>query len=611
MTELFENIPAAFLDYASKAPDQTAYRQVTADGVGISARSYSEMSLRVGRLARFLNEHGIILGSRVAIISNTRPEWMEADLAILMCGGAVVSVYQSLTPSDIGYILFDSGAEVAFVENEEQLQKLLTLEKNDTFIPKTDARVETRVRITLKTIVTFEETTGYRNVIALKDILSSSSEPLRAPVGTLSENTLASLVYTSGTTGAPKGVIQTHGNHLANVRQARSAEIYTEESTIFLFLPLAHSFAKLMGYIAFTRGVKLIFPSISSPRSSKPDPVRTMRDLALGSAKVLPIVPRILEKIKEGIQKRASKPGLAGTLLSLTLSNAERCYKNPSPSFADSLVFYLLTPLRKKIKKSIFGEHFLYAISGGAKLPVTIARFFDALQIEVLEGYGLTETCVATNVNRVGRKKIGSVGPVLASDIEVRITDEGEILFRGPNIAKGYLERPEATALAWDQEGWFHTGDLGSLDSENFLFITGRKKEIIVTSGGKKIGPDPIENLVKTIPLVSQAVLFGEGKQYCVVIVTLNYDAVRAWGASKGIDLTSDLHTHSEVQKELGIQLELINKTLASFETVKRFYIAQEEFTIDNGLLTPSFKVKRREVVKKYEKEIEELYPNR
>ena len=215
-------------------------------------------------------------------------------------------------------------------------------------------------------------------------------------------------------------MIQTHGNHLANVRQARSAEIYTEESTIFLFLPLAHSFAKLMGYIAFTRGVKLIFPSISSPRSSKPDPVRTMRDLALGSAKVLPIVPRILEKIKEGIQKRASKPGLAGTLLSLTLSNAERCYKNPSPSFADSLVFYLLTPLRKKIKKSIFGEHFLYAISGGAKLPVTIARFFDALQIEVLEGYGLTETCVATNVNRVGRKKIGSVGPVLASDIAAR-----------------------------------------------------------------------------------------------------------------------------------------------------------------------------------------------
>lgn len=604
------NIPTAFFERARQHPDRTLYRQAGTDGSWSEVRA-GESAQRVAALSAALRALGVRPGDRVAILSNTRPEWLEADLAILAVGGVVVSIYQSLLANDVGYILWDSDAKVVFAENQEQLEKLRELSSRSVPIPACEGRAATSAQITLRAVITFERTT--QDPLAHSFLaLCAQHENSPYPACPRGRTDLASLVYTSGTTGPAKGVMQTHHNHLSNVRQARQAGIYTESSTIFLLLPLAHSFARLMGYIGFLRGIELSFAAVADTRSSKADPVMVSRDMRNAGAKIVPIVPRLLEKIREGILKKTHLPGLKGWLLRATVRGAEQLYEvrrsgAPDPLLL-ALTYMLLTPMRRAIRRGIFGEHFAYAISGGAKLPVAVACFFDALGIEIVEGYGLTETCVATNVNSVGRKKIGTVGPVLASDIELRLSAEGEILFRGPNITSGYYHRPEATAAAWDDDGWFHTGDLGAIDADGYLSITGRKKEIIVTSGGKKIAPETIEQRLKGIPLVSQAVLLGEGRKYCVALLSLNEDAVRGWAIARQRTLSEPLGEDSDVLSEIQRALDQLNHELASFEQVKRFLIVAE-FTIDNGLLTPTFKVKRHEVQKRYAEAIDRLYP--
>lgn len=266
--------------------------------------------------------------------------------------------------------------------------------------------------------------------------------------------------------------------------------------------------------------------------------------------------------------------------------------------------------LRAKVKKLLFGRCFAYAVSGGAKLQPAVNEFFDALEIEVLEGYGLTETCVATNVNRSGHKKIGSVGPVLSADVEIKITQEGEICFRGPNVARGYFQRATATSQAWDESGWFHTGDLGRVDAEGFLFIEGRKKELIVTAGGKKVAPEAIENKIKEFPLVSQALLFGDEKPYCVALVSVDHEAVHKWTELGKLPDADSEASADALFTVIWKHVQEINQHLASFESIKRIAIVGEEWTLENGLLTPTMKVKRKEVVKRYREQIEALYQN-
>jgi long-chain acyl-CoA synthetase len=561
-------------------------------------------------LASFLATLGVKSGQSVAILSATRPEWLEADLAIQSLGAVSVAIYQSLPPPEIAYILHDSESSLVIAENSEQVEKLLSLHQKCWPIPATEERPVSEAKITLRKIISFEEVQSNELLINYKTIFEREFIDQALLESCLSEITrehVASLVYTSGTTGPAKGVIQTHGNHLSNVRQALQAGIFGDSSQLYLFLPLAHSFARLIGYIGLITSASLIFPRIADPKRSSFDARIILSDMRDGEPQIVPAVPRIFEKIADGLRERASHRSLQSRLLKLTINSALKRYRGESSLF-NQILYEGLAPIRRKIKLNLFGKRFMHGVSGGAKLSFQVNELFEALGISINEGYGLTETCVATNVNSPGRKKIGTVGPLLAADIEIRIAEDGEVLYRGPNISKGYLNRPIATSQAWDKDGWFHTGDLGSLDNEGFLSITGRKKELIVTAGGKKISPLKIEEELKASLFISNALLFGDDKPYCVALITLDQDSIRSWAKEQQIELTEPLERDKLVKELINKHVEQLNQELSSFESIKKFSILEQDFTIENSLLTPTLKLKRKAVVERYKDKIEGLY---
>lgn len=617
------SLPEAFFRISKSYPEREVYRQSAIDPIedceevprSWSGRCYLEVRSRVIALGSYLLGVGMSQGDRVAILSYTRPEWMEADIAVLSAGGVSVSIYQSLTALDIGYILFDSEASIVFAENQEQVDKLLSLHKRSFVIPATEERPSGEVTIHIKQIITFERTTAHPLVVFIGDLLAAARDAedlLQERIKRIQRSDLAALVYTSGTTGAPKGVMQTHENHLANVRQVFEASLVHDDNSIFLLLPLAHSFAKLMGYIGFITPVVLLFPGVADRQSSKANPNSVTKDLREAGAQIVPVVPRLLEKMQAVINGKAKGSSIASTILRLALQSgsvisSSKAAGKPPPVL--TLFLYALTGfVRRKIRRRLFGEHFLFGISGGAKLPIETGRFFQSIGADIYEGYGLTETCVATNVCRPGKQRLGTVGPVLTADIQLKLESDGEICFRGPNVTSGYWKRPTATAQSWDSEGWFHTGDLGSVDAEGNLSINGRKKELIVTSGGKKIPPDPIEQKLKSTGLISQAVLVGEGRNYVVALVTLDEIAVEAWAKRKAVELHKPYSAQKQVVDLVNREVEKMNISLASFETVKRVRILDEEMTVENGLLTPTFKVKRKEVEKRFGTLIDSMY---
>ncbi|MCB0329320.1 MAG: long-chain fatty acid--CoA ligase [Bdellovibrionales bacterium] len=615
--ESFQSLAEAFYSLARKEPDLVVYRQAlydpNTDENGSPRqrlqRTFSEVETRVTKIAHYLKSIGVTKGSKVAIVSSSRPEWMECDLAAHTLGAVVVSIYQSVPADDVGYILFDSDAHVVFAENQEQVDKLNSLLSGTIDIPATEDRDATTAQVGLKKIIAFEQVSDHPLVAQLSGILAGPKPDHLDAYKTLNREDLAALVYTSGTTGPPKGVMQTQGNHLANVRQAYECRLVTTESTLMVFLPLAHAFAKLMGYLGFIAPAELEFPAIKDTKTSKMEPDSVTRDIREFGAEIVPVVPRLLEKMEAGVKAKANAGGLRGKLLTLMLGSARGVYGG-NPSLGQRIGYALTGFLRKKVKAQLFGEGFRYAISGGAKLNPDVGRFFDMLGIEILEGYGLTETCVATNVNRYGQKKIGSVGPVLADDIELRIGEDGEILFRGPNITKGYYNRETATRNAWDADGWFHTGDLGEVDENGFLSIVGRKKDILVTSYGKNIAPEDIEAQMKSSLYISAVLLIGDGRPFISALVSIDLQAVSAWAKKRGIsDLDNkSLAKNEAVQDLIWKELERANKEFADYEQAKKFRIVPEDFTVENGMLTPTFKVKRPVVMKQYAALIEEIY---
>lgn len=614
----YQNIPQAFFAMVRDFPKRDLYSQsVLLDDSSSGGRrwqtcTYEESSRRVCAIAGYLRSLGIQKGDRIAILSQSRPEWMEADLAILALGAVSISVYQSLPAEDVGYILYDSEARVVFAENQEQVDKLRELLEKPCAVPGHEDRAPTSVQITIEKVISFERVETDDRVLLLEDLLGADLGFLPEHCEQLTRDDYASFVYTSGTTGPPKGVMQTHGNHLANCRQAWNADILVEQSRIMLFLPLAHSFAKLMGYLGYLTEAELRFAAVASTTNSKLDAQSLTKDLAEAHATVIPIVPRLLEKMRSAIEAKGKAGGLQGFILKWTLWAAKEMYvhvdSEKAPGLLLQMVFSGTAGIRQKLKIKLFGSDFVYSVSGGAKLNPDVARFFDALGIEILEGYGLTETCVATNINRLGSKKIGSVGPVLDEDIELRLGDDGEILFRGPNVSKGYFRRPTATAQSWDSEGWFHTGDLGAVDPEGYLSIVGRKKEILVTSYGKNVAPEDIEGQLKSIDLVSQAVLVGDGRAYCTALLTLDEVAVASWAKKNGYTLNVDIHADSRVFQHVWKAVEAVNEDLANYESVRKFTIVPEDFTVENGLLTPTFKVKRKPVFERYAALVEQMY---
>jgi long-chain acyl-CoA synthetase len=539
-------------------------------------------------------------GDAVGILSASRAEWVQADFAIFTAGGITIPIYPTYPPDLIAYIVNDAGVRTLFVEDAAQLAKVLEVRG------KMDG---------LEHVVVIdgyqgpERAGGTMSWEALRrlgaDTLEAHQAELADRVAAIRPEDTATIVYTSGTTGPPKGVVQTHGNHLAALGSAGSALMASEGDVHLLFLPLAHSFARLEAFTGVYRGLTTAFAeNIDKLRENLPE----VRPHFICS------VPRVFEKVYAATLARAE----AGSPLKRRIFHwavgvgrqVSRLKQAGQPvpgglaaryRIAEKLVFSKM--------HAALGGRLRFAISGGAPLAREIAEFFHAAGILILEGYGLTETCPVLTFNRPERFKFGSVGQAMPG-VELKIAPDGEILGRGGNIARGYFRKPEATAEVFLPDGWFATGDIGRIDEDGFLYITDRKKDLIVTAGGMNIAPQNIENLLKSDPFISQVMVHGDRRPYPVALITLNPEELAKFARAEGI-LTTDPRTlvkHPKVVARVNRTVEERNAGLQSYARIKKFAILPEDFTVENGFLTPTLKVKRKVISEHCREVLDELY---
>jgi long-chain acyl-CoA synthetase len=559
--------------------------------------SHGELARRVRHAALGLRELGVRPGDRVAIMSPNRPEWAIADFACLTGRCADVPVYPTLPARQAAYVLRDSGAVAVFVADAEQYAKV----------------AETRADIPgLRHVILFEGSAADPGVTTLRALEERGAAAQgRFPdyerdARAATPDDLATLIYTSGTTGDPKGVMLTHGNFTTNVLSALLRLPVGPEDSALSLLPLSHSFERMAGHYAmFHAGVTIAY-------------AESIETVAANMGEVRPTVVLAVPRLYEKIYGRVLENAMAGSTLKRRIffwakkhgeAWVERVLaEQPVPAglalrraVADRLVF---SKLRTRT-----GGRIRFFVSGGAPLSADIAKFFFAAGLPILEGYGLTESTPVICVNPVDRPRLGTVGPAIAG-VEVRIAEDGEVLARGPNIMKGYYNKPEATREAVDADGWLHTGDIGELDADGYLRITDRKKDIIVTAGGKNIAPQPIENLVKTNTFVVNAVMIGDKRKFPIMLVVPNRDALVKWAEGRGLTagdydrLLAHPDAVAKVEREVMANL----RDLASYETPKKFVLLAADFSIESGELTPTLKVKRRIVEQRYRDRIEQAY---
>ncbi len=558
--------------------------------------SYRGLADQVQDLSLGLLELGVHPGDRVAILSENRPEWAVADYACLAARCTDVPIYATLPARQIEYILRDSGAVAVLVSTEPQLAKIR----------------EIRDRLpALRHVIALDppgaDVTPYAQVLATGRGARDRHPSWRVRALEAGPDDLATLIYTSGTTGDPKGVMLTHGNIASNVTTSVELFAFGDRDECLSFLPLSHIFERMFGhYCMFHRGVVINY---AGGIDTVPSDMQERRPTLMAS------VPRLYEKIYARVHdtaRSASAPRRA--LFAWAKRTGEEWAsrvldRRPVPPtlalarrVADRLVFAKL--------RARTGGRIRFFISGGAPLSPDIARFFFAAGMPILEGYGLTETSPVMAVNTFEHLRLGTVGRPIPG-VEVRTAPDGEIITRGPNVMRGYFNKPEATAEALDSEGWFHTGDIGLLDPDGFLRITDRKKDLIVTAGGKNIAPQPIENLAKTSKFVSNAVMLGDRRPFPIMLVVPNVEALRGWANHKGLPDGGDVEgllARPEVQQKVEREVRKTLRDLAQFEMPKRLLLLPRDFSVDAGELTPTLKVRRRIVEQRHREAIEALY---
>lgn len=527
--------------------------------------SWNELADQIKRAALGLIDLGVQPADRVAILSESRPEWAVADLSILSAGAATVPIYATLTSDEIEYILANAGAHLIFVSNPELMAKVLPLQI------KMDLKVilfEAPYRVAGPRVWWFGELLGLGETAGPK-VREALDERL---LKTAPED-LASIIYTSGTTGFPKGVMLSHRNFLSNCDAIRQVLPVGDEDITLSFLPLSHVFERCAGYYF------VLFVGGSIAYAENMDAVGA--NLLEVRPTILTAVPRFYEKLHERIRESVrSSSWLKRKLFAWAVKVGRGNF------LADRLVF---SKLRARM-----GGRLRFCVSGGAPLSKTLAEFFYRAGVLILEGYGLTETSPVITVNRPDRLRLGSVGLPLPG-VEVRLGSDGEILTRGPHVMRGYFNNPAATAEVLDAEGWFRTGDIGSLDPEGFLTITDRKKDLIKTSGGKMVAPQNLENALKSSPWIADCVVIGDRRKYVTALIVPSPD----WtGEPKRLEATR------LIQEEVN----RLNEKLAPFEQIKKFALLAEPFTLQSGELTPTLKVKRRVIAERYAAQIEALY---
>ncbi len=571
--------------------------KVKRDGQYINI-SWNEAGQAARDFALGLLEAGIEHGDRVALLSENRPEWAFADLGILSVGAVNVPIYATNTPKQVEYAVNDSACRILIVSTDKQLQKALEVREKCP---------------TLEKIVVFDDVgkTDYPMVGTFKDVCAGGAKSgkealLKERLDAVDPTDLASIIYTSGTTGDPKGVMLTHDNFLSNCRSVQKILPVIEDDICLSFLPLSHSFERMAGYyVPIFIGVTIAYAeSVDTVR----DNLQEVRPTFMAS------VPRIYEKFHASVLETVKSASplkqkiFDWSFATGKLMSASRINKQPLPlslamkyKIADALVF-------KKIKQNV-GGRLKYFISGGAPLAQEINEFFHALGITILEGYGLTETSPVLTTNTPDDFRFGTVGrPV--PDVEIKIADDGEILAKGPNIMQGYYNKPIETAEALDAGGYFHTGDIGEFDEDGFLKITDRKKDIIVTAGGKNVAPQNLENMLKAQPLISNAMVHGDRRKFLSALITVDYEKLEPIAKEEGIEYKShaDLARDRRVRELISERVDAVNAQLAQYETIKKWALIEKDFTIEGGELTPTLKVKRKVVTAKYKDTLDSFY---
>ncbi|GAC1509272.1 MAG: AMP-dependent synthetase/ligase [Terriglobales bacterium] len=561
------------------------------EGERWEAISSQELHRRVIDLSKTLRTWGIGKGDRVAILSENRPEWTIADFACLLIGAVVVPVYATLTAEQTSYLLRDSGTRAIFVSSEKQLKKISAI-RGETSLEKIV------VLDKLQTSSSQSET-----ILSLHDLNEDTSRDRNAEIESLARDIvpddLATIIYTSGTTGTPKGVMLTHGNMASNLACSLHGFDLRPGDVSLSFLPLSHVTARHVDFAMLDHGVTICYVPFLD---QLPRALKEVRPTILVS------VPRLYEKIHAQADlksKKFPKRQIYRWALSVgknyrTETLAGRVSRLPSWRLANRLVY-------SKVHAGLGGRVRIF-ISGGAPLGRELATWYADIGIRIHEGYGLTETSPVIAVNTAVNHKLGTVGKPLAN-VTVRIADDGEVLVRGPSVFKGYWNNETETQTAFT-DGWFKTGDIGNLDADGYLSITDRKKDLLKTSGGKFIAPQPIENSVKHNALVAEAVVVGDKRRFPAVLIAPNFPMLEEWGRSNAIAFTSrqNLVSHPRVRELFERVVAEVNGKLARYEQLKKVIVVADEFSSENGLLTASMKMKRRVVEDRYRETIEEMY---
>ncbi|MCD4750262.1 MAG: long-chain fatty acid--CoA ligase [Thermoanaerobaculales bacterium] len=589
----FRNIHHLLKETVDRCGDQSAYKWILDSGETDSV-TWNGFYVEARAAAKSLIALGVEKGDKVNILSYTRYRWVLTDVACASIGSCAVGIYQSLLANDVEYIVNHSDSVLVFAEDEGQVEKLFEIRDTIPNIRK--------VILFSGTVPEDEWVMSYEDFLALG--AEVADEVLQDRIDNVTPEDVATIVYTSGTTGIPKGAVLTHDNVTFTAQSVYGSTQILEGDETLLFLPLAHIFARTLVFSALVSGVSTTF-------SRGIDSIGA--DFLIARPHWFPSVPRIFEKVHTKIISGAeAKGGLALKIFRWAcrvgdrVSDIKLAGKEIPP--LTKIQYAIATKLVFSKVQAALGGRVRWCISGAAPINPSIAKFFHAAGILIVEGIGMTENMSFTNLNRYDNYRFGWVG-LPGPGIEQKIGDDGEVLYRGRNIMREYYKMPAETAETLTADGWQHTGDLGEIDEENFLRITGRKKDLIITAGGKNVAPSAVEGVVATSKYISQVCTIGDRRAHLTALITVDADNIRQFAKEQGVsgEETKDLIKDERVVELIQSEVTAKNKDLASFETIKKFRLL-EEFTIENGLLTPTMKIKRHVALERFSDLVEEMY---